>query len=66
VILSKFGFEQEEADMIFGLVGDHNPRSIGAFKKAGYQVEAQLREPPGGKSKFSYDLVLRREQWGEF
>ncbi|HKQ72389.1 MAG TPA: GNAT family N-acetyltransferase [Blastocatellia bacterium] len=61
--LSKFGFEQEGADMIFGLVGGYNLRSIGAFKRAGYEVDAEIEEPPGEKSKFSYDLVIRREQW---
>jgi aminoglycoside 6'-N-acetyltransferase len=61
--LSKFGFEREGADMIFGLVGGYNLRSAGAFKKAGFEVEAEIEEPPGGKSQFSYDLVLRREQY---
>jgi aminoglycoside 6'-N-acetyltransferase len=63
--LSKFGFESEGADMIFGLVGDYNLRSIGAFKRAGYDVDAKIEDPPGEKSRFSYDLVIRREQWRE-
>jgi|SRR5215475_1943191 len=60
--LSKFGFEKEGADLIFGLVGDYNLRSIGAFKRAGYVVEAEIEDPPGEKSKFTYDLVIRREK----
>jgi aminoglycoside 6'-N-acetyltransferase len=58
--LTKFGFENDGAEMIFGLVGDYNLRSIGAFKKAGYIVEAEVEDPPGEKSKFTYDLVIRR------
>ena len=61
--LTKFGFEKEGADLTFGLVGDHNLRSIGAFKRAGYQVDAEVEEPPGDKARFSYDLVIRRESW---
>ncbi|HKX29729.1 MAG TPA: GNAT family N-acetyltransferase [Blastocatellia bacterium] len=59
--LSRFGFEREGADLIFGLVGGYNLRSLGAFKNAGYEVDAEVEEPPGEKSKYSYDLVLRRE-----
>ena len=59
--LTRFGLEEEGADMIFGLVGDYNLRSVGAFKKAGYEVDAEVEEPPGEKAKFSYDLVIRRQ-----
>jgi RimJ/RimL family protein N-acetyltransferase len=58
--LTRFGLEEERADMIFGLVGDYNLRSVGAFKRAGYEVDAEVEEPPGEKAKFSYDLVIRR------
>jgi len=37
--------------------------SIGAFKKAGYEVEAKVESSPPAKSKFSYDLVVRKEQY---
>lgn len=59
--LTRFGLEEEGADMIFGLVGDYNLRSVGAFKRAGYEVDAEIEEPPGEKAKFSYDLVIRRQ-----
>jgi aminoglycoside 6'-N-acetyltransferase len=59
--LTRFGLEEEGADMIFGLVGDYNLRSVGAFKRAGYEVDAEVEEPPGEKAKFSYDLVIRRQ-----
>lgn len=39
--LTRFGFEQEGADLIFGLVGHHNPRCLRAFQKAGYEIEAE-------------------------
>jgi aminoglycoside 6'-N-acetyltransferase len=51
-VLTKFAFEQEKADMVFGLVGDYNLRSRRAFEKAGFRVVMQLPEPPGGKSGF--------------
>src|SRR5262245_19564669 len=59
-ILTEFGFEREGADLIFGLVGDYNLRSAGAFKKAGYVIDAEIEEPPGGKAKYGLDLVMRR------
>ena len=59
--LTIFGLEKEGADMIFGLVSDYNLRSIGAFKRAGYVVDAEVEDPPGEKSKFTYDLVIRRD-----
>ena len=59
--LTRFGLEEEGADMIFGLVGDYNLRSVGAFKRAGYEVDAEVEEPPGEKAKFGYDLVIRRQ-----
>ena len=59
--LTRFGLEEEGADMIFGLVGDYNLRSVGAFKRVGYEVDAKVEEPPGEKATFSYDLVIRRK-----
>jgi len=41
--LVRFGFEQEEADGIFGIVEPANGRSRRAFEKAGFR-ELQLRE----------------------
>jgi RimJ/RimL family protein N-acetyltransferase len=59
--LTRFGLEEEGADMIFGLVGDYNLRSVGAFKRTGYEVNAKVEEPSGEKATFSYDLVIRRK-----
>ncbi len=61
--LTRFGFEEEGADMLFGLVSDYNLRSRRAFEKAGYFEDARIEEPPGGKAQWSYDLVRTREEY---
>lgn len=61
--LTKSGFEKEGADMIFGLGNDYNRRSIGAFKKAVYEIEAKVEASLPAKSQFDYDLVIRKEQY---
>jgi aminoglycoside 6'-N-acetyltransferase len=61
--LTRFGFEQEKADLIFGLVSDYNTRSRRAFARVGYAVDAEVSEPLGGKTKISYDLVMARAMW---
>jgi RimJ/RimL family protein N-acetyltransferase len=61
--LTRFGFEEEGADMIFGLVYDYNPRSLRAFGKAGYVVDQRIEEPSGRKAKWSFDLVLRKQDY---
>jgi len=38
--LTKFGFEEENADVIFGCnIADYNPRSLKAFQRVGYEIE---------------------------
>lgn len=60
-ILTKFGFEAERCDAIFGIgVGDYNPRSRRAFEKNGYTLFAENPQPPGSKANVEYDLILRR------
>jgi RimJ/RimL family protein N-acetyltransferase len=61
--LTGFGFEHEKADIIFApAIGDHNPRSLKAFQKAGYRIIAKIEEPAGRKAKFSHDLAITREE----
>jgi len=62
-ILTKFGFERENADYIFGCgIADYNPRSRRAFEKAGYTLDRCIKsESP--KAKWEYDLVLGREDY---
>jgi len=62
--LTRFGFEEEAADLIFGCgISDYNPRSLGAFQRVGYEVDARIDQPPGTKSRYYYDVVMSREGW---
>ncbi len=62
--LTRFGFEDERADFIFGCdIADYNPRSLRAFEKNGYQIDSKIEEPPGKKSRFVYDLVLSKDKY---
>jgi RimJ/RimL family protein N-acetyltransferase len=61
--LTRFGFESERADLIFGLVSDYNERSRRAFQRVGYEIDAEIPEPPGMKAKFTYDLVISQTKW---
>lgn len=61
-ILTRFGFEQEHADAIFGCsVADYNPRSRRAFEKNGYALFQETPQPEGHKAKIEYDLMITRE-----
>lgn len=62
-ILTRFGFEVEGADMIFGLVSDYNVRSRRAFERVGYQAVNEFDESAGGKAKITYDLAITQAQW---
>lgn len=61
--LTRFGFAEEPAELIFGLVSDYNTRSRRAFARVGYIVDDAVPEPPGSKTKISYDLVMTRARW---
>jgi aminoglycoside 6'-N-acetyltransferase len=62
--LTRFGFEEQNADMIFGCsIGDHNPRSLRAFQKVGYKVDAKVEVPPGRKAQYEIDVFISREAW---
>jgi RimJ/RimL family protein N-acetyltransferase len=61
-LLTRFGFERERADAIFGCdIADYNPRSRRAFEKNGFVVDAAYPEPPALKARVRFDLVLTRE-----
>ena len=65
-LLTKFAFEREKADFVFGCdIADYNLASLRAFQKAGYQVETKIEQPPGGKVHYCYDLILSRERYAE-
>ncbi len=62
--LTKFGFKEEGADIIFGCeIPDYSRHSLKAFQKVGYQIYEKVRQSPGKKSKYVYDVILMREQY---
>lgn len=58
--LTRFGFEDEHADAIFGLVEGHNPRSRQAFEKNGYTLY-QEHPTDSPKADVAWDLMITRE-----
>jgi len=62
--LTRYGFEQENADLLFGCgVADYNPRSRRAFEMAGFVEFQRIVEPAGCKARWSCDLVITREEY---
>jgi RimJ/RimL family protein N-acetyltransferase len=60
-LLTKFAFSQERADLVFGCdIADYNPRSLRAFERVGYQIDAVIPQPPGSKAHHCYDVILRQ------
>jgi RimJ/RimL family protein N-acetyltransferase len=66
--LTRFGFEQQGADLVFAcFVADYNPRSLKAFQNAGFEIVNEIKEPPGRKARYVYDLVISLKTWrGEY
>jgi len=59
-LLTRYAFEQQGADLVFGCdIADYNVASRRAFEKCGYELEAEVPAPPGGKAAVTYDLVRR-------
>lgn len=62
--LTRFGFEEEHADMIFGcFIADYNPRSLRAFQRVGYEIDAKIEQRPGEKAQYEYDVMMCRDKW---
>jgi|GEM_PF-2401433 len=61
-LLTRFGFEEENADAIFGVIFDFNHRSRRAFEKNGFQLFEIVPTPGEPKSKADYVLMHTREQ----
>jgi RimJ/RimL family protein N-acetyltransferase len=59
-MLTEFAFAEQNADAVFGLVGDHNPRSRRAFEKAGYGVIDRLSESTGAEAQCFWVLRAAR------
>jgi RimJ/RimL family protein N-acetyltransferase len=58
--LVRFAFAQERADLVFGLPGEHNPRSRRALEKAGFIFVMKLEEPPPAQRRYCDVLVIER------
>jgi RimJ/RimL family protein N-acetyltransferase len=60
-VLTRFGFMTEHVEMLFGCdIADSNERSLGAFREAGFHIDAEL---PGDKTSRKYDLALSKEEY---
>lgn len=63
-LLTDFGFAAEKADIIYNPeIADYNIRIQKAFQKVGYQIAAEIPQPPGSKAQKCIDLKLTREDW---
>ncbi len=66
-LLTRFGFEQQSAELIFGCdIADYNPRSLRAFEKAGYRLVEWVAQPPGSKARYCCDMAVTREDFASF
>ena len=63
-VLTKFGFEKQGADYIFGYaVADNNPRSQRAFASAGFLLLEKVRAKPGMKAKWECTFIYERSRF---
>jgi len=61
-LLTRFGFEKCQTDVIFGCsIAHNNPRSRRAFEKNGYTVGQEIASPDSPKGKIEYDMILSRQ-----
>jgi RimJ/RimL family protein N-acetyltransferase len=62
-VLTAFAFARERADVVYGIVGDHNPRSSRAFERNGFRCEHREPEPAGSAARFMLDLAITRSEF---
>jgi aminoglycoside 6'-N-acetyltransferase len=63
-LLTEFGFEVEGGDVIHNAeIADYNERSWRAFQRVGYRIVERIKQPPGSKAEYGYDLVMTREEY---
>jgi len=61
-MLTKFGFENENADLIFGCdIGGYNPRSRRAFEKNGYELYQVIQQENDSKADVCWDMMITRD-----
>ena len=58
-ILTRYGFEQKKADMVFGVIEDYNTRSIRAFLKNKYEEYNRVKSD-NTKGKEEIRMVIRK------
>ncbi len=58
--LTRFAFEHEKADIVFGIPGDYNRRSQHAFEKVGFKPVMKLPEPTGTRAKYCLALAIEK------
>ena len=61
--LVKFGFIDENADMIFYMPGDYNTRSIRTAEKAGFTLIEKIRNEDCKKGEYDYIMTLKKEEY---
>ena len=60
-LLTRFAFEREHADFIFGCdIADDNIPSLRAFKRVGYDIDSLPQQPAADRTLRCYDLVISR------
>ncbi len=59
----RFGFDQQHADMLFGVVGDYNERSLRAFARAGMRRTGKQMLPAGGKAAWDVEMSIHRSDF---
>jgi hypothetical protein len=42
-------------------ISDYDPRSWRAFQRVGYEIFAEIEQPPGSKARVGIDLALTRD-----
>jgi RimJ/RimL family protein N-acetyltransferase len=63
-LLTEYAFLEEGADLVYNVeIGDHNPRSWKAFRRVGYRIVDKIRQPPGRKGEYAYDLALTKQEY---
>lgn len=62
-MLSAFGFENQNADMIFYLPYDYNKRSIRAAEKAGYKVLGTTPVADSVKARYRINMVMTKDDY---
>jgi aminoglycoside 6'-N-acetyltransferase len=61
--LVKFGFENENADIIFYMPSDYNPRSIKAAEKVGFSLKYKVRDNDSTKGEYTLIMAMCKGEY---